>query len=90
VNALPTISGTVAASLAPEAQVDVRIEDVAGGTFWNGVAFTAHSTNTVTSTLTGPGAWEFTGVVPFYGLDPEVIVCVHQLVGNAIQLGNND
>ena len=33
---------------------------------------------------------QFTGVLPFYGLDAEMIVCGHQLVGDAIQLGNND
>jgi Fe-S oxidoreductase len=33
---------------------------------------------------------QFTKVLPYYGFDRDVVVSVHQLVSNAILLGNND
>ena len=32
---------------------------------------------------------QFSKVLPYYGMDMEMIVSVHQLVSNAIQLGTN-
>jgi hypothetical protein len=33
---------------------------------------------------------QFTGVMPHYGMDPYMIVSLHQLVNNAIRLGTKD
>jgi Fe-S oxidoreductase len=33
---------------------------------------------------------QFTKILPYYGYDREMVVSVHQLVGDAILLGNND
>ncbi len=33
---------------------------------------------------------QFTKIMPYYGYDREMVVSVHQLVGDAILLGNND